>query len=170
VKLLLALLLAPVLAAGCADLDVDPGLAPTLTGVIAGDAVVAVPLAEAHPVVLFLQMVADADGNQLPAQVNVDVAVIPAIRFGEGAGGVRTGSFTFGLVSPATYVVGGLVDVDDNFNLLSTDLAVPTAGDLLGGYADPSTGQLIPIAMAAGQVEGEVTVMFAPLGVSARAR
>ena len=162
----LALLLSVVVllgpGAGCAgDVDLDPGLAPTLTGVIAGDAVVAVPLADAHPVVVFLLKIADADGLLLPQQVTADVSVIPEFRFAEGASGVRTGPFAFGLVPPGTYVVAGIVDVDENFNLLVPALAVPTAADLLGGYVDLATGALIPVPIEPGQLEGEVTVMFA---------
>jgi hypothetical protein len=158
-RLCFALLLA---LAGCdADPDIDRGLAPTGTAVITGDAVVAVPIPEAHPVVLFLRMVVDDSGTPLQEPPTVDVTVIPAAAFAEGGGGVRTGPFTFGQVAPATYVVAGIVDVDENFNLLVPDLAGPSAADLLGGHADVATGQLIPIAIDENEVIGEVTVMFA---------
>lgn len=147
---------------GCADnLDIDPGLAPIESGVIAGDAVVAVPLDDAHPVVLFLLMTADADGTPQAAPVSVNVTIIPKSEFAEGASGVRTGPFAFGLVSPATYLVAGIVDVDENFNPLDPALAMPTPPDLLGGYIDVASRSLIPITVEPGLVTGEVTVMFA---------
>ena len=68
---------------------------------------------------------------------------------------------TPGLVSPAVYVVQGIVDVDENFNPLVPTLATPTAADLLGGYADVLSGELIPIPIEPGAVVGEVTVLFA---------
>jgi len=151
------------LAAGCnQDPDVDEGLAPTSTSVISGDAVIAVPIASPHPVVLFLSMVADATGTPLAEPTIVDVTVIPKSVLAQGGDGVRTGPFTFGLVSPAVYVVSGIVDVDENFNLLVPELAAPTAADLPGGYADVATGQLITILVEPNKVVGEVTVMFAP--------
>lgn len=158
----LAPLLALLLAAGCDDdPDVDDGLAPEATSVVAGDAVVAIPLPDPHPVVLFLTMVADATGSPLAQPVNVDVTVIPESALAEGGDGVRTGPFTFGLVTPAAYVVSGIVDMDENFNPLVPELASPTAGDLLGGHADVLTGELITILVGPNQVVGEVTVMFA---------
>jgi hypothetical protein len=57
--------------------------------------------------------------------------------------------------------VAGIVDVDDNFNLLVPSLAVPSAADLLGGHVDVATGQFIPIPVEPNEVVGEVTVMFA---------
>lgn len=159
-KTLLTMLL--VLAAGCdEDPDVDRGLAPEPSSVVSGNAVIAVPLGDPHPVVLFLQMVADADGP-LPMPATADVTVIPESLLAEGGDGVRTGPFTFGLVSPAAYVVTGIVDVDENFNVLVPQLAAPTASDLLGAYADVVTGQPITILIEPHQVVGEVTVMFAP--------
>jgi len=112
-------------------------------------------------VVLFLTMVADANGNPLEEPARIDVTVVPESLLGEGGDGVRTGPFAFGLVPPAAYVVGGIVDVDENFNLLVPELAVPTAADLTGGYADVATGELITILLEPNQVAGEVTVMFA---------
>jgi hypothetical protein len=160
--------LAPVLAvlvalvAGCdEDPDVDEGLAPAPSSVISGNAVVAVPLPDAHPAVLFLARVADAEGIPLAEPVTVDVTVIPESLLAEGGDGVRTGPFTFGLVAPGAYVVTGIVDVDDNFNLLVPQLAAPSAADLLGAYADVTTGQPITILLQPDQVVGEVTVMFA---------
>jgi len=162
-RLPLTILFALFLATGCdEDPDVDDGLAPEDTSVIAGDAVIAVPLPDPHPVVLFLTMVADATGNPLAQPANVDVTVIPESALAEGGDGVRTGPFTFGLVAPAAYVVSGIVDMDENFNPLVPALAMPTAGDLLGGHADVLTGQLITIPVGPNQVVGEVTVMFAP--------
>jgi hypothetical protein len=67
----------------------------------------------------------------------------------------------FGLVAPGAYIVTGLVDADDNFNLLVPALAAPSAADLLGAYADVTTGQPITILLEPDQVVGEVTVMFA---------
>lgn len=148
-------------AAGCDDPDVDQGLAPEASSVVSGDAVIAVPIAEPHPIVIFLQMVADADGAALAQPTGVDVTVIPESVLSEGGDGVRTGPFTFGLVPPAVYIVSGIVDVDENFNLLVPELATPTAGDLVGGYADVVSGELITIAVQPNQVIGEVTVMFA---------
>ena len=150
------------MSAGCDDdLEIDPGLAPTESGVIAGDAVVAAPLDDAHPVVLFLLMTADAGGTPLEAPLSVDVTIIPKSEFAEGASGVRTGSFAFGLVPPATYLVAGIVDVHENFDPLDPALAMPTAPDLLGGYIDVATRSLIPITVEPVLVTGEVTVMFA---------
>ena len=159
-RLPLVLLLA--LAAGCDDdPDVDKGLAPGASSVVSGDAVIAIPLANPHPVVLFLVMVADATGTPLAQPTPVDVTVIPESVLAEGGNGVRTGPFEFGLVSPAAYIVQGIVDVDENFNLLVPSLAAPSAADLQGGYADVLTGQLITILVGPNQVVGEVTVMFA---------
>lgn len=156
------------MSAGCADdLEIDPGLAPTESGVIAGDAVVTVPLDDPHPAVLFLLMTVDADGTPLSAPLSVDVTIIPKSEFAEGAAGVRTGSFAFPLVSPATYLVAGIVDVDENFDPLEPALAMPTAPDLLGGYIDVATRSLIPIAVEPGLVTGEVTVMFAGTAAAA---
>lgn len=158
----LALAVAVAFAAACGgDPDVDQGLAPDATSVIAGDAVIAVPLPEAHPVVLFLAMVTAADGTPLSPPVDVDVTAIAASQLSQGGDGVRTGPFAFGLVSPAVYIVQGIVDVDDNFNLLDPTLATPTAFDLLGGYADVQSGELIPIEVGPDDVVGEVTVLFA---------
>ena len=163
----LVLVLCLALSAGCADdLEIDPGLAPTEAGVIAGDAVVTVPLDDAHPVVLFLLMTADAGGTPLAAPLSVDVTIIPKFHLAEGASGVRTGPFAFGLVSPATYFVAGIVDVDENFDPLDPALAMPTAPDLLGGYIDVTTRALIPISVEPGLVTGEVTVMFAGASAS----
>lgn len=159
--LTLTFALAALFAAACSDAEDDEGLAPDATSVIAGDAVVSVPLPEAHPVVLFLVMVRGADGIPLAEPVNVDVTVVPASQLSQGGGGVRTGPYAFGLVSPAVYVVQGIVDVDENFNPLVPTLATPTAPDLLGGYADVVSGELIPIAIEPGAVVGEVTVLFA---------
>jgi hypothetical protein len=160
-KLLIPLLLA--LAAGCVgDPDIDQGLAPPRNSVIAGDAVIAVPLPEPRRAVLFLLMVADADGNPIPGQNAADVTIIPASAFAEGGNGVRTGSFAFGLVPPATYNVAGIVDVDENFELLIPERALPSAADLLGGYADVVTGELIPIEVGPNEFMGEVTVLFSP--------
>lgn len=157
-----ALALGLALAAGCDDdTDIDRGLAPGETSVVAGDAVIVIPLAEPHPVVLFLAMVVDAGGTPLAEPTTVDVTVVPESDLAEGGNGVRTGPFAFGLVSPATYVVRGIVDVDENFDLLVPTLAAPSPGDLLGGYADVTTGQLIPIPVEPGEVLGEVTVLFA---------
>jgi len=164
-SLFLAPSLALALAAGCAaggDPDVDEGLAPDDTSVISGDAVIAVPLAEPHPVVLFLAMVAGPTGQPLPAPAIVNLTVIPAAVLAQGGDGVRTGPYTFGLVAPAVYVVQGIVDVDENFNALVPALARPTAADVPGGYVDLATGMLIPIPVGPNQVIGEVTVMFAP--------
>jgi hypothetical protein len=158
---LITLLLA--LVTGClGDPDVDQGLAPARTSVVAGDAVVAVPLPEPRRAVLFLLMVADADGNPVPGPNAADVTIIPESAFAEGGNGVRTGSFAFGLVSPGTYNVAGIVDVDQNFDLLVPELALPSAADLLGGYADVVTGELIPIEIEPNQFMGEVTVLFSP--------
>ncbi len=152
-------------SAGCfEDLEVDPGLAPTESGVIAGDAVVAVPLDAAFPVVLFLLMTADAAGTPVSPPASVNVTIIPKSRFAEGASGARTGPFAFGLVEPGTYIVGGIVDVDENFDPLDPALAMPSAPDLLGGHVDVATGALIPILVEPGRVNGEVTVMFAGAG------
>ena len=159
---LVALVASLALASGCdEDPDVDHGLAPAPTSVISGSAVVAVPLPDAHAAVLFLSMVADAAGTPLAQPANVDVTVVAASLLAEGGDGVRTGPFTFGLVPPGVYVVTGLVDVDDNFDLLVPALATPSAADLLGAYADVTTGQPIAIQLAPDQVVGEVTVMFA---------
>jgi hypothetical protein len=158
--LLLTLTLAVVFAAACGDPENDHGLAPDATSVIAGDAVISVPLPEAHPVVLFLVMVAAADGIPV-SPVNVDVTVVPTSQLSQGGDGVRTGPYAFGLVSPAVYVVQGIVDVDENFNPLVPTLAAPTAPDLLGGYADVQSGELIPIVIEPDDVVGEVTVLFA---------
>jgi hypothetical protein len=161
-RLHLSLALSFTLAAGCSgDPDLDEGLAPERTSVISGDAVIAIPLADPHPVVLFLAMVATATGSPLPEPTIVDVTAIPAGVLAQGGNGVRTGPFAFGLVSPAIYVVSGIVDVDENFNVLVPALATPTAADLLGGYADVMTGQLITIPVGPNQIVGEVTVMFA---------
>lgn len=160
-KLLVSLLLA--LAAGCiGDPDIDQGLAPPRNSVIAGDAVIAVPLPEPRRAILFLLMVADEDGNPVPGQTAADVTIIPETAFAEGGNGVRTGSFTFGQVPPATYTVAGLVDVDENFDLLVPERALPSAADLLGGHADVVTGELIPIEVESNQFMGEVTVLFSP--------
>jgi hypothetical protein len=148
-------------AAACGDAENDHGLAPDETSVIAGDAVISVPLPEAHPVVLFLVMVRGADGIPLDPPVNVDVTVIPTPQLSQGGDGVRTGPYAFGLVSPAVYVVQGIVDVDENFNPLVPTLATPTAPDLLGGYADVVSGELIPIPIEPGAVVGEVNVLVA---------
>lgn len=162
-RLPLATLLGLLLAAGCDDdPDVDGGLAPEDTSVVAGDAVIVVPLPDPHPVVLFLTMVADSTGTPLAQPANVDVTVIPEAALAEGGDGVRTGPYTFGLVTPAAYVVSGIVDMDENFNPLVPELAAPSPGDLLGGHADVVTGQLIPIRVGPNQVVGEVTVMFVP--------
>lgn len=156
----LAMLLA--LTAGCdEDPEVDQGLAPDESSVVSGDAVIAIPLADPHPVVLFLVMVATPTGIPLPEPTTVDVTVIPESVLAEGGDGVRTGPFAFGLVSPAAYVVTGIVDVDENFSLLVPDRAAPSAADLLGGYANVLTGELITILVEPKQVVGEVTVMFA---------
>jgi hypothetical protein len=160
-RLRLPLALAVVVAAACGDAEDDHGLAPEATSVIAGDAVISVPLPEAHPVVLFLVMVAADDGIPLAEPLNVDVTVIPTPQLSQGGDGVRTGPYAFGLVSPAVYIVQGIVDVDENFNPLVPTLATPTAPDLLGGYADVLTGELIPIVIEPGAVVGEVTVLFA---------
>jgi len=157
------LALAGVFAAACGDVEIDQGLAPDATSVVAGDAVISVPLPEAHPVVLFLVMVTTADGVPLSPPVNVDVTVVPTSQLSQGGDGVRTGPYAFGLVSPAVYVVQGIVDVDENFNPLVPTLATPTAPDLLGGYADVQSGELIPIVIEPGDVVGEVTVLFASL-------
>jgi hypothetical protein len=160
----LALALAPalLLAAACdEEPDVDDGLAPEPSSVISGDAVIAVPLPDPHPVVLFLTMVADASGMPLAEPANVDVTVIPESALGEGGDGVRTGPYTFGLVAPAAYVVSGIVDMDENFNPLVPELAGPSAGDLQGGHADVVTGELITILVEPNRIVGEVTVMFA---------
>ena len=156
------LLLALLTAAACTDdPDVDRGLAPEATSVVSGDAVIAIPLADPHPVIVFLSMVADATGTPLAAPVIIDVTVIPAAVLAQGGDGVRTGPFWFGLIEPGAYVVTGIVDVDENFNLLVPVLAAPTAADLRGGYADVVTGQLITILLGPREVVGEVTVMFA---------
>ncbi|HKE13251.1 MAG TPA: hypothetical protein VKB80_00175 [Kofleriaceae bacterium] len=158
----LALVASLALAAGCdEDPDVDQGLAPEPSSVISGSAVVAVPIPDAHPAILFLSLVADAEGTPLAEPAKVDVTVVSASLLAEGGDGVRTGPFTFGLVTPGVYVVTGLVDVDDNFNLLVPELAAPSAADLLGAYADVTTGQPISILLGPDQVVGEVTVMFA---------
>ncbi len=157
----LVLAVAGLFAAACGDAENDNGLAPDATSVIAGDAVISVPLPDAHPVVLFLVMVAGADGIPLSAPVNVNVTVIPTSQLSQGGAGVRTGPYAFGLVSPAVYIVQGIVDVDENFNPLDPALAAPTAADLLGGYADVLSGELIPIAIDPGDVVGEITVLFA---------
>jgi hypothetical protein len=154
-----AVLLAFALTA-CDDPDVDQGLAPDASSVLSGDAVVAVPLEEPHPVVIILMMVADPSGARLDQPENVDVTVIPESALSEGGDGVRTGPFAFGLVPPATYVVVGIVDVDENFNPLVPELAAATEGDLLGGHADVATGEFISIRVEPSQVIGEVTVMF----------
>ena len=159
----LATILALFLAAGCdEDPEVDDGLAPEASSVVSGDAVIAIPLEVPHPVVLFLTMVADATGDPLAQPANVDVTVIPESILAEGGDGVRTGPFTFGLVTPAAYVVSGIVDMDENFNPLVPELAAPTAGDILGGHADVLTRELITIVVGPNQVVGEVTVLFAP--------
>jgi hypothetical protein len=158
-RILLAVSL--TLAAGCSgDPDVDEGLAPGESSVISGDAVIAFPLADPHPVVLFLGLVADSAGAPLDPPVIADVTVIPEFVLAEGGDGVRTGPFVFGLVSQGAYVVSGIVDVDENFNLLVPELAVPTAADLRGGYANVVTGELITILVEPNQVVGEVTVVF----------
>lgn len=157
-RLSLAILLA---LGACDDPDVDRGLAPDDTAVIAGDAVIAIPIEDPHPVVLFLVMVADGSGSPIAAPPTVNLTVIPESDLAEGGNGVRTGPFEFGLVSPAVYVVQGIVDMDDNFNPLVPELATPTAPDLRGGYADVVTGELITIPVGPNDVVGEVTVMFA---------
>jgi hypothetical protein len=159
----LLVILPLALTAGCAgDPDVDRGLAPDDAGAVAGDAVIVAPLPEPHRAILFLMMVADADGNPVPGPNAADVTIIPESAFAEGGDGVRAGSFAFSLVQPATYTVAGIVDVDDNFDLLVPELALPSAGDLLGGYADVATGQLIPFRIQPNQLMGEVTVLFSP--------
>ncbi len=157
-RLSLALLLA---LAACDDPDVDRGLTPTDSSVISGDAVIAIPIADPHPVVLFLVMVADGSGSPLPQPTTVNVTVIPESDLAEGGNGVRTGPFEFGLVSPAAYIVQGIVDMDDNFNLLVPAQSAPTAADLRGGHADVVSGELITIPVGPNEVVGEVTVMFA---------
>jgi hypothetical protein len=155
-----AVLFVCALTACSDDPDVDEGLAPEASSVLSGDAVVAVPLDEPHPVVIFLQMIADQSGTPLDQPMNVDVTVIPESDLSQGGDGVRTGPFAFGLVPPASYVVYGIVDVDENFNPLVPELAAPTADDLLGGYADVASGDLITIPVEPSQVIGEVTVIF----------
>lgn len=160
-----AVLLAAIapLAAGCdEDLDVDRGLEPSRSSVVSGDVVIVAPLPEPHPVVLFLNMVVDPTGTPLPQPTTIDVTVVPASVLSEGGDGVRTGPFAFGLVPPAVYVVAGIVDVDENFDVLVPALAAPSAPDLPGGYADLATGQLIPIRLRPNEVAGEITVVFAP--------
>lgn len=157
-RLALALTLA---ACQGAEPDLDPGLAPPATSVIAGDAVVVVPLADAHPIVLLLARVADATGAPIDPPAIANVTVIPAEQLDEGGDGVRTGRYAFGQVAPAVYVVQGLVDVDQNFNPLVPSMAMASEADLLGGYADVMTGALIPIPLGPGEVEGEATVLFA---------
>ena len=149
--------------AGCfSDPEIDTGLAPALTAVISGDALVLIPLAEPHPVVLLLYAIG---GDGVPASVPTNVTVIPenALSQSEDAQGnaIRSGRFTFPQVPAGTYIVQGLVDVDENFNILVPQLSVPTAADLLGAYVDPSNGAYILIDVEEGEEAGEVNVIFA---------
>ncbi len=140
---------------------VDDGLSPPQSGVIAGDAVILTPIDAPHPVVLFLTNISvDEDG--MPVYTTANLTVIPEDALSEGGAenGARTGAFAFPQVPPGTYVVSGIVDVDENFNPLVPELAGPSAGDVPGGYVDPTTGALIPITLTGTEIIGEITVIF----------
>jgi hypothetical protein len=162
--LIVSLTAASASLAGCTTgPPIDEGLAPPLTGVISGDAVIAVPLDAPHRVVIFLTQVTVSE--QGPVYNPVNVAVIPGDMFFEGevegTTALRTGHYLFSQVPAGSYVVSGIVDVDENFNPLVPTTDPATDADLEGAYVDPATGAPKLIPVEPGDTLGEINVIFA---------
>jgi uncharacterized protein (DUF2141 family) len=141
-----------LLLAACGDPSVHE-FAPR-TGVIRGTIVYPRGTARGNVVVTLF-----AEDRLPPPQGTsgpVNVVIVPrAAMFGdaaEGTPGDFSAAFTIPTVPPGRYQIRAFLDADDDFNPLYGLLAQPTAGDVGGGYVDPTTGAFRVVEVQANQV------------------
>lgn len=77
---------------------------------------------------------------------------------GRQTGGIFAAPFTMPAVPEGRYTLRGFLDADSDFLPTVGLLAQPTAGDVGGAYADPTTQEILPLEVATDRITSQVTV------------
>lgn len=151
----MALLLQLLACASTVPKDPD---APDILNALSGTVVVSGPDVAADTIMVLY----NADRPPPPAGTGAPVsfATIPASAFtGDGAGGVRSAPWALTEVPDGDWLISALVDVDGNFNPITTSNSGATCGDWSGGYYTSLTSGIpAVVSVAGGELLDEITV------------
>ena len=147
-----------LLLSACAwEVPLDTGAAAP-SGAISGSLVID-GVGEPGPGFVLLY---EAEDPPPPEGVGVPVNLAAIAPDAFSGGGLLAGDFLLTGVPDGSYILGGLVDMDGDFQPLLTASAGATCGDVVGAHVtDLATGTPAEVALAGGELLPDVTVLAA---------
>jgi hypothetical protein len=131
---------------------------------IAGDVVLAVPIEQAGPVVIFIS---EASNPMPPTGTGRPIAAT-SVRpgdFSASEGGLVTAPWSASNIPDGDYYITAVMDNDDNFGALIDPMAAASCGDIVGAHLDDITNQGLAVVHVDGGGIGtlvdEVTIVLA---------